>query len=184
VGGGVFVGESEADGKGLEIRRGIPLVAGDTAVKNSKTGTDCGFAITEGVPGHPHPRRNVAPAHRYNPTSDLRISREQYSCGRCGPHRGMGASDVRRFLVLWIRGWRLHVPAHSQVECEAMVNPEIVLRKQCRVPGVGEAETWRVLRERTWKPKLEVRQRVLADHSVERKDAVVVEQRLLDVFVE
>src|SRR6266567_3472926 len=64
------------------------------------------------------------------------------------------------------------------------MDAEIVLREDRGVPGVGVSDDRRILRQRTGKSDFEIRQSILADHSIEGEGAVIVQQRLLNVFIE
>ena len=64
------------------------------------------------------------------------------------------------------------------------MNAEIILREERRVPAIGVTGDGRVLRDRTGNTDQEIRQRVLGHAVIEGEDAVVIEQRLLDVLVE
>src|SRR5260370_31192415 len=58
------VGESEADGRRLEIRDRVPFVASNTAVKDSTTASDRSFAVAEPIPCKSHSPGNMVPANR------------------------------------------------------------------------------------------------------------------------
>ena len=92
--------------------------------------------------------------------------------------------DVVDDAVEWVGGSCLNVPAQTQVEGHARVNAEIILHEERRVPAIGVACDGRVLRDRAGNADQEVRQRVPGRAIVECEDAVVVEQRLLNVLVE
>src|SRR5215469_214005 len=64
------------------------------------------------------------------------------------------------------------------------MNAEIILQEKGRVPIVGVSDDWSVLRERAWKTQLEIGQGILADRAIEGENTVVVQQCLLNVFVE
>ncbi len=64
------------------------------------------------------------------------------------------------------------------------MNAEVVLRENRSVPGVRVAGYRRILRQRTGQAEFKVSQSVIAHRPVEGEHAIIVQQRLLNVFVE
>ena len=177
------VGEGQSSGPRLEIGHRVPLVAGDAAVELTAGGFDSGPAVAEWIPDDAGARRDVVPGRRDDTALDAGIAVEQLTdrCGRVD--RGLLTGNVGDEPVLRIGAGRLHVPSQAEVQGHSRTDAVVVLHEHRAIPAVPQCVHRRVLRHRARDPDQEVRERVPGDAVVERPDAVVVEQRVLDRLV-
>ena len=126
----------------------------------------------------------MAVTHRDSTPFHTRIAEEQLPDRRERVDYGLLARHIVGDAVLRVGGRCLNVPAQTQVQGQARVNAEIILHEQSCVPAIGISRDGRVLRDCAWNTDQEIRQRVPGHAVIEGEDAVVVQQRLLNVLVE
>src|SRR5262249_27579488 len=158
------------------------LVARKAAIEQTNRSADRSFAVSPRIPGKAGAGRKVIVAGGDAASFHSGIAEELWTRRSNCVNRRRQSRYIVDDRIEWI-GWSsLHVPAQAQVESQAWIDAEVVIHKERCVPTVGIASHRCVLSDCAGNANHEIGQRVLGHAVVEGENAVVVEQRLLNIF--
>ena len=112
-----------------------------------------------------------------------RVSIKQQPGRRRRIDRRLAARHVRGEPIERIGAGRLNIPSYAEVQHHSRAEAIVILEKRRSVPTVPVGRHRRVLRDRARNTDEKVGERIPGDAVVEREDAVVVQQRILNRFV-